>query len=547
MDRDREQSLEEARSAYRRGAWADAFARLHEAEQTGPLDTRDLELLAWSAALTGKDPAMLACLEQLYQRAIEDNRLAEAARWAFWLCFRLGALGEIGRSTAWMQRAQRLIEEIEGGCVTSGYLLLPMAQQSLFRGDFAQAETNAARAAETGEVFDDPDLVAFARNLQGRVLVRQGRIPEGLALLDESMLAAASGELTPLITGIIYCAVIATCHRVYALERAREWTSAFADWCQPRPQMATFSGMCRVHRAEIMQMSGAWPEAVAEARRAFEVLADHTDRDPAAAACYQEAEIYRLRGEFTAAEQAYREASRLGAEPQPGLALLRLAQGLSEEATASIRRVAGASGDPLVRAKFLPAFVEIMLATGAIEDAREASEELGQIARTYETEVLGAIAAEAHGTVALAEGDAQDALAHLRQAFATWQKIGAPYIAARLRVRIGRACRALGDEESAVLEWEAARGVFEDLRAEPDLAAIGRLLPRDRKHDPCGLTAREIEVLRLLATGMTNRAIAEELRLSSKTVDRHVGNIFNKLDVSSRAAATGYAYRQNLL
>jgi DNA-binding NarL/FixJ family response regulator len=547
MDPERERLLSEARGAYQRAAWADALGCFCEAERSGPLDTPDLELLAWSAALTGKDPVMIACLEQLYQRQMEENRIAEAARWAFWLGFRLGILGEIGRATAWMQRAQRLTDEIAGGSVVSGYLLLPIAQQSMFKGDFAQAESNAIAAAETGERFADRDLVAFARNLQGRVLVRQGRIPEGLALLDESMLAAASGELTPLFTGLIYCAVIATCHRVYALERAREWTSAFADWCRPRPQMATFSGICRVHRAEIMQISGAWPEAVAEAQRAFEVLADHTDPDPAAAACYQEAEIYRLRGEFAAAERAYREASRRGAEPQPGLSLLRLAQGQHEDAAASIRRIAGASGDPLLRAKFLPAFIEIMLEIGAIDDARDASEELARTARTYETEVLGAMAADAHGAVALAMGDAQEALTHLKQAFATWQKIGAPYLAARLRVRIGRACQALDDEEGAVLQWEAARGVFEDLRAAPDLMALARLRPGELARDPCGLTPREIEVLRLLATGMTNRAIAEALHLSSKTVDRHVGNIFNKLDVSSRAAATGYAYRQNLL
>ena len=493
------------------------------------------------------DAALLAALERLHQQHLGAGRHEDAARAAFWSGFRLYSIGESGRATAWLKRAERQLAEHGAKSVLAGYLMLPAAQYALMSGDLETARDRAGAAVGVGERFEDSDLVAFARNMQGRALIRQGRIPDGLALLDEAMLAVTSDELTPMMAGLVYCSVIATCCRVYAIDRAREWTEALSAWCRDQPQLVAFSGICMVHRSEILQMNGDWSKSISQAQNAFRHLAGTVDRDAAAAARYQEADICRLRGEFAAAERAYRESSYLGHEPQPGLALLRLAQGRGKQAAASIRRVLGAHANSLQRARFLPAFVEIMLAAEATEEAAWGSSELEAIADRFGTDVLQAMALHARGAVALAAGDAAAAFEPLRQSFSIWQRLEAPYLAARVRVLVARACLALGDEEGATLECDAARAVFEKLGAAPDLAdqvLVGRATRRDHPH---GLSRRELEVLRLIATGKTNRLIADELGLSGKTIDRHVGNIFDKLDVSSRAAATAYAYRARLL
>jgi DNA-binding CsgD family transcriptional regulator len=541
-------ALEHGRQAIERRAWADAFRLLSLADQSVPLGADDLEQLALAAGLSGRDDDFLKAFERAHQAHVDAGECLRAARAAFWLGFRLHSLGEKARATGWLARAQRLVEREARDCVEAGYLLVPLAYRQLAAGDPESAHATAARAAEIGDRFAEADLSALARNLQGRALVWLGQVEAGLALLDEAMLAATGGELSPPVTGLIYCNVIDSCQNVYALDRAREWTTAHAAWCDAQPQLIAFSGICLVHRAEIMQLNGAWQDAIAEARRASTRDVRTAEQQAvAAAALYQEGEVHRLKGEFAAAEEAYRGASQLGCEPQPGLSLLRLAQGRRDAAAAAIRRVTGAPGDRLRRIKLLPAFVEIMLAVDDIAAAREACGELDEIAEDFGTEVLGAIAAHARGAVDLAAGDAQAAVGPLRHAFAVWQQVEAPYIAARIRVLVGLTCRALGDEDGAALELDAASAAFEALGAAPDLARIAMLAKAAHTERAGGLTARELQVLRLVAAGKTNKAIAGELQLSEKTVDRHVSNIFVKLDVPSRAAATAYAYEHKLI
>jgi DNA-binding CsgD family transcriptional regulator len=405
----------------------------------------------------------------------------------------------------------------------------------------------AREASETGARFGDADLIAFGQNLQGRALLAQGRVEEGIALLDESMLGSTTGELSPVVTGLIYCSTIVGCNRVYAFDRAREWTATLSAWCDAQPQLVPFAGSCLVHRSEILQLGGDWAKASAEAELACERSAGHHHAETAASAFYQAAELHRLRGEFEEAEIAYGRAAEFGRDPQPGLALLRLGQGRADAALTAIRRAVGASNDRLLRARLLPAFVEILLASGTVEEAASACRELEEIAAVLQTEVLGAIAAHARGAVHLAQGDARAALEPLRHAFRVWHDLGAPYLAARLRVLVARACRELGDADSASLELGLARQVFERLGAGPDLAAI--TAPENPSVEPPqhGLTPRELQVLCLVASGKTNKTIAAELGLSEKTVDRHVSNIFVKANVSSRAAATAYAYEHGLV
>jgi DNA-binding CsgD family transcriptional regulator len=538
--------LERGRAYYGQRAWSDAYRSLSLADQAAPLEGEDLELLAMAAYLIGRDEDYLKTLERAHHVHLHAGERLRAVRSAFWLGLRLFFRGEMGPATGWLARAERLLEHEPHECAERGYLLLPVVEQHLAAGELEAAYATAAEAAEIGEGCGDADLIALTRHEQGRIRIRQGRVEKGLALLDEVMVAVTAGELSALVTGLMYCSVIEACQEVYAFGRAREWTAALAEWCEKQPEMVAFAGACRVHRAEIMQLRGAWQEAIEEAQRAGE-RAQGVSRQTAAAALYQQAEVHRLRGEFAAAEEAYRDASQGGLEPQPGLALLRLAQGRGDAAVAAIRRALSATADPLQRTRLLPAYVEIALAAGDVEAARTACRELEEIAARMDTAVLGALAAHARGALQLAEGDAHAALGSLRRAFEVWQQIEAPYAAARLREMIGLACQSLGDDDGGELELAAARAGFEQLGAAPDLARIESLSPGAPSKRPHGLTRRELQVLRLIAAGKTNKAIAAELFLSEKTVDRHVSNILTKLDVPSRAAATAYAYEHKLI
>ncbi|SDB37668.1 helix-turn-helix transcriptional regulator [Bauldia litoralis] len=537
--------LAAGREALARRAWDDAWRSFAAADAAVPLDVEDLDQWVWSAGLTGRDDDFISIQERIYRARLDAGETRRAARAAFWLGLRLFSLGETGRATGWLSRSDHLIAGKD--CAERGYLLLPAIYRDIAAGDFDGACSAAIQAAGIGKRFDEPDLAAFAGCLHGRALLRGGQPAAGLALLDEVMLAVTGGGVSPLITGLIYCSVIASCQEVFALDRCREWTSALAAWCDEQPQMVTFTGACLVHRAEVMQLNGAWTDAISEARQATRRFAVATDPEAVAGAFYQQAEIHRLRGEYREAEDAYRRSSAAGGDIQPGYSLLRLAQGRGDAAASGIRRAVGAATSQARRMRLLPACIEIMLATGAVDEADAASREIAGIALTCDMDIVSAMADHARGAVLLARGDPQAALAPLRDAFVAWHHFGAPYLAARLRVLLGTACLALGDDDGAGLEFDAARSVFSELGAAPDLARVAAVAKPSALARPDGLTPREVEVLRLVATGKTNKAIASELALSERTVDRHLSNIFTKIDVSSRAAATAYAFQHKLV
>jgi DNA-binding NarL/FixJ family response regulator len=541
------EQLERGRAFYARRVWLDAYLSLADADHVAPLGAQDLELLATSAYMLGRDDEHVSGLGRAHHAYLEAGEAVPAVRCAFWVGINLALRGEMAGADGWFGRAQRLVEAEGRVCVEQGYLLVPLMVRQLATGEEETAYATAADAVEIGERFGDADLLALAVYHQGHALIRLGQVEAGLALLGEAMVAVVAGELSPIVTGLIYCSVLEGCQEAYALRHAREWTAALTRWCEQQPEMVAFTGKCLVHRAEIMQLQGAWLDALEEARRAGERFAQGTNQLAAAQAFYRQGDVLRLQGEFAAAERAYADAIRCGWEPQPGMALLRLAQGRSEAAAASIRRVLGETSERLKRAGLLPAYIEVMLAVGGLEEARDACRELEEVSAGHESGMLGAMAVSARGVVNMADGDPRAALAALRQAGHAWHELAVPYEAARVRVLLGLACRAVGDDDTAALELAAARGVFEQLGAAPDIARVDSLARNLSDTNVQGLTKRELQVLRLVAAGKTNKAIAAELVLSERTVDRHVSNIFTKLGVSSRAAATAFAYEHQLV
>src|SRR5919106_71949 len=494
--------LERGRTEYELRAWRGAYEALSRADRAAPLGADDLELLATSAYMLGLDDEYLSVLERAHHAQVEAGETLRAVRSAFWIGINLALRGEMGPAGGWLGRAQRLLGDTDS--VERGYLLMPLVFQHEARGDFEAAAAVAAEAAALADRFGDLEGFALAVQAQGSMLLKAGRVSEGLALLDEAMVAVAGGKMSPITTGIVYCGVILACQEVYELRRAREWTAVLTRWCEAQPDLVAFTGRCLVHRAEIMQLHGDWSDALEEARRAGERLARSFNRTAAAQACYRQGELHRLRGEFAEAAQ------------------------------------------PLRRANLLPAYVEIMLAAGDVEQARTGCRELEEIAGRYESAMLSALVAQARGASELAAGEARSALGPLRQAAETWQELEAPYDVARARVLVAEACRALGDDDAAALELEAARDTFARLGAAPDIAQLDSSVPRDA-HGAYGLTPRQVEVLRLLAAGRSNREIAASLVISEHTVARHVQNIFATLRVSSRTAASAFAFEHDLV
>jgi DNA-binding NarL/FixJ family response regulator len=536
--------LEGGRESYAKSAWLPAHESLARADELEALAAPDLELFATSAYMLGREDEWLKLMERACHLRAEAGEQTLAARCAFWIGMHLFLRGQMGPGTGWLGRAGRLLEG-EGDCVEQGYMLMPVMFQHEAEGDFDGAAATAAAAAEIGERFADRDLFSLAMFGQGDILVHHGRVREGLALLDQAMVGATTGELSPIATGIVYCGVIMTCEEVHDVRRAREWTEALRRWWEQQPDLMAFTGRCLVHRAQLMQLQGAWPEALEEADRADRRFERAANPPAAAKSAYLQGEVYRLRGDVAAAEEAYRRASQHGLEPQPGWSLLRLAQGKADAAATAIRRVLGETTDSLPRGGLLPAYVEIMLRVGELEEARAGVQELTQIADDCDSDLLRASAAQARGAVELAAGEATRALASLRQAAQAWQELEAPYEAARVRVLVGRACRELGDDEAFALELESARSTFEQLGAAPDLAAVGAL--DGGAAETHGLSARELQVLRLIASGKGNREIASALVISEHTVARHVQNIFVKLRVTSRTAAGAFAFQHDLV
>jgi DNA-binding CsgD family transcriptional regulator len=537
-----------AHEAYERRDWLAAYEALSglvgAGRDAGTLDGEGFVRLATAAYLTGRKNDCVQALQRAYQLNLDDDDRLAAVRAAFWLALVLTTSGESAVGGGWVSRAQRLLEDVSGDVVERGYVMVPVMFRHVFAGEFEPVYECAVQITDYGRRFDDANLVAMGVMSQGRLALYSGRVPEGLALLDEAMVSIATGAVSPIFAGHVYCTMIEGCQEISDFGRATEWTVALTHWCDEQPGLVPFTGQCAVHRGQIMRLQGAFDEALEEFAKAVRRYLE-TDTGPAAGlALAERGDVLRIRGQFDAAEAAYTEALGFGHEPQPSLALLWLAQGRVGAAAAAIKRLLAEPRDAVHRSQLLPGAVEILLAADGADLAADASAELSEIAAGFGCAALRAMAGGAAGHVALSRGDHADAIAELRRAGRLWNELGAPYETARCGVLLGRALRALGDEDSAAAELDAAHRTFAALDAAPaEREAANLLHPRA----PGGLSAREIEVLRLVAAGKTNPAIATALVLSEKTVARHLSNIFAKLGVTSRTAAAAFAFEHRLV
>ncbi|HBH58269.1 MAG TPA: helix-turn-helix transcriptional regulator [Arthrobacter bacterium] len=536
--------IDQGRSAFRENRWTEAFENFRDADQRGGLPAADLERLATAEILTGNMTKGLHTLTRAHEEFLVVGDVAGAARCAGWMGMQLMSLGETAQAGGWFARGQRLADELAEPDRVQGFMLLPTGLGKLYGADPAGALQVFSQMADFGQRFQDKDLSALALLGTGQASLMLGRPDEGLRMFDEVLVAVTAGELSPIPSGIIYCAVIGGCHLVFDLARALEWTAVLDRWCSARPDLVPFSGQCQSHRAELFRLHGAWAEAL-EAAAVAQGRSTRGDPQAVYGGYYQQGEVQRLTGKLEAADVSYRQAARSGYEPQPGLALLSLARGEAQQAQSMIRRASGVA-DPATRRNLLPALVEVELAASDLDAARQGADELAAFACEFPMPMVQAVAGQADGAVRLAEGDPAGASQALRQAWKLWLELGVPYEAARCRVLIGRACRALGDEPSALMDFEAAHAEFLELGAAPAAAWAASLIREGSDIAQGPLSPRETEVLRLVASGEGNRAIAAELYLSEKTVARHISNIFLKLGLSSRAAATRYAFEHGL-
>lgn len=535
-------ALAGGRAAFQGRAWQECWRLFSAADSESPLQADDLVLLALSAYLSGHDRDSADALARAFHAYVDDGRMPDAARAAFWLAFMLLNTGELARGNGWATRARRVVDQHCPGGAEDGLLTTLDAHRLVESGQPAAGLALAEAARERGEATGDPDLRVLAHITSAGALLELQRGPDALERLDEVMAALTADEVTPTLAGLAYCVVISVCMRLSDLRRAREGTAALSTWCDGQPGLVPYRGQCQVHRAQIMMLQGAWTDAFEETMTACRSL----EQPAVGEAYYLLGELHRLRGEFEQSEEAFRQANSWGRRPEPGLVRLRVAQGRLDTAVATIRRLLGEEHSGLDRAEVLVVGVEVMVAAGDLATARAACEKLTRLEATGDSPLLAAFTARATGTVLLAAGRAGEAVDVLRRGWRTWQELRLPYDAARTRVLIGRCLRELGDEDSALMELDAARSTFERLGAVPDLRAVDALAPGPSASRD-GLTPREVEVIRLVASGRTNRVVADELFLSEKTVARHLSNIYLKLDISSRTAATAYAYDHGLV
>lgn len=539
----KEHLVARAHQLCRERAWRDACTEFAATTPTG-LAAADLEAWAVASHLVGQVETAGLRWTDAHQAWLDAGEVVRAVRCAFWFGLTLVQRGDHVRGNAWFARAARVLESEPTDIPERAYLLVPRALQAMDDGRSNVSLAMFEEVAAAGDTAADRDLATLGRLGQGQSLVLLGEAARGTAMLDDAMLAVTNDEVSPLVAGLAYCAVIIACEQVFDLRRAQQWTAALSAWCGDQQGIRPYRGQCLVHRAELLQLRGKWEEAMAEIRAACQQLVDPPDDPVQGMAYYRLGEMLRLRGQYTQAEDAYRRANRWGHSVQPGMALLRLAQGRLDDALAALGRVVGEEHHPGQQVRVLRAYIDVAAAAGEPATARTALDRLTALAQRFASPQLTAICDHARGVVLLAEGNPAGAVPSLQAAKAAWVGLDAPDEVARSAMYLGAAYHGLGDHGSARLEWDTAGRRFAETGAVTDLRRLDELAGA---REPGGITAREAEILTHVATGETNRQIADRLGISEHTVRRHLQNIFAKLDLPSRAAASTWAHQHHLL
>lgn len=537
------EELLRARDAYDRREWVAAYDGLASAEPDTMLG-EDFMSLAFSAYLLGRHNDCVQALQRAHAASLASNDQLGAVRAATWLGQVLLERGEAAVAAGWIGRAERLLDEVSEDVAERGHLLMLGCMRAIFSGDMPGALDLAVEVTSCGRRFGVPDLVACGLMAQGRCLMYSGRVRDGLALLDEAMVGVAAGELSPIVAGSVYCSLIEACQEISDFGRVAEWTAALTTWCVDQPGLVPFTGQCSVHRGQVLRVRGAYDEALREFEGAVQRYVVNDTLPATALARLEAGRVHFLQGDFDAASAAFDEALALGLDPQPDLARLWLSLGRTDAALVAVRRQVATPMDPVHRSQMLPVAIDTLVAAGDLDTARPLVEELAGIAAEFGCAAMQGMAEQARVQLQLAEGDHAEALALSRHVLRRWLDLDWPHQIARARMLAGRALRGLGDETSAVAELTAARKAFADIGAVEDVREVEALLSRSRA--PMGLTAREVEVLRLVAAGRSNQEIASDLVLSEKTVARHLSNMYTKLGVGSRTAAAAFAFEHGL-
>jgi DNA-binding NarL/FixJ family response regulator len=531
----------------RQGEGADHWRRLYEeltAGDVSDLDPDDLESLAQAAFWLGHPREAISARRLAYDLHRDAGDHVRAARACWQLFHNHFELDETAAASGWLSRARRHISEVPNS-VEAGYVAIAAAMWAGHLRNHDEAVEQATAALELGQARGDRNLAAWALAMSGGMHVARGDVAEGVAILDEAMIETVSGELVPFVTGWIYCFLLKTCQGLGDIGRARAWTETAVRWSDQHGVDSWYPGVCRLHRCEVASLHGEWTSAEQEALRVAEELAPFGNY-LIAEGQYIAGEIRRLRGEYDLAEAAFRRAHELGHDPQPGLALLRLAQHDAQGAANQLRlALIGGPSQPMPRARLLTAHVQAELALDDTDAAGSSIDELAKLARSSQSRLLWGLLAMSHGALLLAQDDVDRAVPLLREAASTFQQLECPYEVAQVRMSLGAAARKAGDEETAVLEFEAAAASFARLGAKPDAGEASALAGRTTRN-PQDLSDREVEVLRLLARGLSNREIAATLVISEHTVRRHLSNLFRKIGVTSRSAATAFAFEHDL-
>jgi DNA-binding CsgD family transcriptional regulator len=532
--------LDTARAHLDRWAWAEALDAANAFTGDGVDEGERLDVIATASWWLGRMDDSLDARERAYLAFDACDEARRAGQCAVWLWQDNMNKARPSIAGGWLRRARRHLAEYPE-TPEYGNLVLREAETAHGAGDLPAALEMAREGLALARRLKLLSMEAEALQTIGRVLIDLGDVAEGMGHLDEAMLGAVEGRLTPYATGKIYCSLITACEHLGDVRRAGEWTDATMRWSERHP-LAMWPGICRVHHAALLTLRGQWDAAEREAKRACEDLGDfHLGN--AAMGFTEIGDIRRRLGDFDAAEEAFARAEELTGGQSAGLALLRLAQRRIDAATTIITQLlADNAWNRLERGRLLPARVQIAVAAGDVGAAAEAVAELSQIAADFDSALFTANALTARGRLELAQDDPAAAGKTLRDALREWQGLDVPYEVATVRLLLGQACRECGDEEAAAKSFATAEAIFERLGAALDARHVRDLTEGGASASPGGLTDRETDVLRLVADGKTNKEIATELFLSERTVARHLSNIFTKIGVTTRTAAAAFFY-----